>query len=312
MPVALPEGLPLRLAVVGQHDEPIGARSVASGRCYSGDLAIHLAQNGERVWTLDARVVRDFVVGQERGVDHGPPGQHVSHDRGDLEVELDHGGKCAHEGVLARTVDARVDVAPAREGLRAALARDVGDHGEKRLRHRVGPGEVGRVVPADRAAPSQHRAHRQHRVRGIAERVFARLAPSPCSRPLPSERRRSSSSASRGWLVTMGRPRSFSHQRKAGMSWLLPCRSPAWRRPSGTTSRSPILRGGGCPPAPSRPAPARCRPRIARRSTSWARPSISRKTMPGTSLSLRSPRRRSWRRTTLRYHDSSSSMARRA
>ena len=26
-------------------------------------------------------------------------------------------------------------------------------------------------------------------------------------------------------------PRSFSHQRKAGMSWLLPWRSPAWQAP---------------------------------------------------------------------------------
>ena len=37
------------------------------------------------------------------------------------------------------------------------------------------------------------------------ERMLARLAPSACSSPRPSEWRRSSSSASRGWLVTIAR-----------------------------------------------------------------------------------------------------------
>src|SRR5512146_3127887 len=45
----------------------------------------------------------------------------------------------------------------------------------------------------------------------------------------------------------------------------------------------------------------------ARRSTSWASPSISRKRMPGTSLSVASLRRRACRRTTLRCQVSSSS-----
>jgi hypothetical protein len=63
------------------------------------------------------------------------------------------------------------------------------------------------------------------------ERMFARLAPSSCSSPRPFECRRSSSAASVGWFVTIGRPCSFSHQRNAGQSSLLPCSSPAWRAP---------------------------------------------------------------------------------
>src|SRR5215207_1376584 len=63
------------------------------------------------------------------------------------------------------------------------------------------------------------------------ERMFARLAPSENSSPRPSECRRSSSIASFGWFVTIGAPRSFSHQRNAGMSSLSPCSNPAWQAP---------------------------------------------------------------------------------
>ena len=48
--------------------------------------------------------------------------------------------------------------------------------------------------------------------------ALPRLAPPACSRPAPFEWRDSISCASRGWFVTSARPRSFSHQRNAGMS----------------------------------------------------------------------------------------------
>ena len=63
------------------------------------------------------------------------------------------------------------------------------------------------------------------------ERMLARLAPSAYSSPRPSDWRFSSAAASRGWFVTIAAPRSFSHQRNAGMSTLLPCSSPAWQAP---------------------------------------------------------------------------------
>ena len=63
------------------------------------------------------------------------------------------------------------------------------------------------------------------------ENMFPLLAPSTASKPPPSERRRSSSAASLPWLETIVRPVSFSYQRKAGMSWLLPSSRPAWLAP---------------------------------------------------------------------------------
>jgi hypothetical protein len=141
------------------------------------------------------------------------------------------------------------------------------------------------------------------------DRMFARLAPSAYSSPWPSEWRRSSSCASRGWLVTIARPVSFSHQRNAGMSSLLPCRSPAWQAPV-CDDQSVSQRSRRCVPSRSQRAMTGALPsRSARRRTSCARPSISRKTIPGTSLTI-APARRAWRRTTLRCHVSSSSMAR--
>ena len=140
------------------------------------------------------------------------------------------------------------------------------------------------------------------------ERMFARLAPSSCSSPRPSEWRRSSSCASRGWLVTIARPRSFSHQRKAGMSSLSPCSSPAWHAPV-CDDQSVSQRSRRWVPSRSQRAMTGALPsRSARRRTSWARPSISRKTTPGTSEAI-APARRAWRRTTLRCHVSSSSIA---
>ena len=45
---------------------------------------------------------------------------------------------------------------------------DVGEREDEGPGHRVGPGEVGGVVLADRPAAAQRRAHRQHRVRRVA------------------------------------------------------------------------------------------------------------------------------------------------
>src|SRR5215217_2662234 len=108
----------------------------------------------------------------------------------------------------------------------------------------------------------------------------------------------------------MAVPRSFSHQRNAGMSSLLPCRRPAWQAPV-CDDQSVSQRTQRWLPSRSQRASVGALPsRMARRRTSCARPSISRKITPGTSVSVRSPRRRACLRTMLRYHDSSSSMAR--
>ena len=101
------------------------------------------------------------------------------------------------------------------------------------------------------------------------ERMLARLAPSACSSPRPSEWRRSSSSASRGWLVTIAAPRSFSHQRKAGMSSLEPCRRPAWQAPvcedQSVSQRSQPVRAAAQPGGEGRGAAVAAAPAAGRR-----------------------------------------------
>ncbi len=100
------------------------------------------------------------------------------------------------------------------------------------------------------------------------ERMFARLAPLENSSPRPLEWRRSSSSASRGWLVTIALPCSFSHQRNAGMSSLSPCSSPAWHAPV-CDDQSVSQRASACVPSRSQRDSTGALPsRIARASTS--------------------------------------------
>ena len=62
-------------------------------------------QHRERVGLLDARVVGDLVVADERGVDDGDPLDDVAHQGGDVEVAHDHGDRAAHQRVEAAAVD---------------------------------------------------------------------------------------------------------------------------------------------------------------------------------------------------------------
>ena len=132
------------------------------------DLAIEVAQHGERVVPLDAGVVGDLVVGEEGRVDRRAAGEHVADDRGDLQVALDDGPPGADERVGAAAGDPRPDVVANLAAGGAALADDLGEDEDERAGDRVGTGEVRRVVAADRPAAAQRRAHRQHRVRRVA------------------------------------------------------------------------------------------------------------------------------------------------
>ena len=101
-------------------------------------------------------------------------------------------------------------------------------------------------------------------------------------------------------------PRSFSTQRKAGMSSFEPSRIPAWLAPV-CEERSVSHSTKRCDPSASQRAIVGALPsRIARWSTGFARPSISRYTMPGTSVSMRSPERRAIRWITRIMYASSS------
>ena len=116
------------------------------------------------------------------------------------------------------------------------------------------------------------------------ETRFALLAPSAYRRPLPFECRFSISLAFFGLFETNASCRSFSHQRKPGMSQFEPCRIPDCIAPvcdDQSHSHSIIE----WEPLRSQPAIVGALPsRIARTSTSCARPSISRNSTPGTSL----------------------------
>ena len=105
---------------------------------------------------------------------------------------------------------------------------------QQRAGDAVGAGEVGEVVLAERGRAGRGRARCSSSAGCAARRrrgCWRGWRRPSCSRPRPSEWRRSISAASCGWLVTIARPRSFSHQRNAGMSSLLPCSSPAWQAP---------------------------------------------------------------------------------
>ena len=175
----------------------------------------------------------------------------------------------------------------------------------------VGAGEVRGVV-----APERSRARAPARCSSSASSAARR--PRGCSRgwrrPRAAARGRRSGgarapAASRGWLVTIARPRSFSHQRKAGMSSLSAVQQPrlaraGLRRPVGL----PALEAVGALAQPARHDAARCR-RAARAAAPRGRGRRSRgRPRPGTSDAI-APARRAWRRTTLRCHVSSSSMA---
>ena len=116
------------------------------------------------------------------------------------------------------------------------------------------------------------------------ETRFARLAPSAYSSPLPFVWRCSISAAFFGLFETKAACRSFSHQRKPGMSQFEPCRIPDCIAPvcdDQSHSHSTIL---WVPLRSQRAIVGALPSRIARTSTSWASPSISRKSTPGTSL----------------------------
>ena len=140
------------------------------------------------------------------------------------------------------------------------------------------------------------------------ENRFPRLAPLSTSRPLPAESSPSSLETSLGSLEETICLRARSHQRKAGMFELFPSKMPAWlaevcEEVSVSQSASTWL------PDSSQWARVGMAPsRIARSRTGLARPSNSRNSTPGTSVSIGFPRRLMRRRTALRYQELSSSM----
>ena len=123
------------------------------------------------------------------------------------------------------------------------------------------------------------------------EKRLEMLTPSSASSPVPSEIRDSMSAASGGWLETTSRPRSFSYQRKAGMSSLRPCRMPAWL--TGVVDGSEARHSCQvCEPSRTQRASVGKLPLLTPHSSTGAgSPSSCTMTTPGSSVSSpRSPR----------------------
>lgn len=153
-----------------------------------------------------------------------------------------------------------------------------------------------------------------------------RLAPSGASspaRPVRATARRSSSAAQEGRLQTMTCPVSFSYQRNAGTSSLLPWRMASWLAPvwllqsvvHGTRRWLPSSHSATVSIAGRRRRPLRVPGRTASRSTSCPTPSSWTKTKPGSrvpsarSVSFPAPLRRPARRARRRPYAASSRMA---
>ena len=105
--VALLEGRALRLPVVGEHDDLVGARRVAARAVDAPELLVELAQRLEGVRALEPRVVRDLVVAREGRVDGRAAAHHVREDAVDDQVADDHAHRAAHERVDAAAVTSR-------------------------------------------------------------------------------------------------------------------------------------------------------------------------------------------------------------
>ena len=132
------------------------------------------------------------------------------------------------------------------------------------------------------------------------ESRLPRLAPPSMSNPMPVACRRSISAQSGGAEQVINVAVSFSTQRKAEMSSFEPSRIPAWLAPV-CEERSVSHSLNRYESSASQRAMVGAFPsRIARRRTGSASPSISRKTIPGTSVCSIDPWRRATRRATLR------------
>ena len=197
------------------------------------------AQHRERVGSLDARMVCDLVVGEERRVDDRPAGEHVADDRRDLKVALDDHRLRAHYRVARAAADPRMHVVAsllARCGARARGRRSPARTcGRRRTAARSRRSSRARSAAGGSAPCSSSATSKPHRRTGCSRGSRRRRA-ADRARPNAAVR---SAPASRGWFVTIALPLSFSHHRNAGMSTLDRAGCPPDTRRSATTSRSP-------------------------------------------------------------------------
>ena len=130
-----------------------GARRVAPPpRAMRADLAVDAAQHRERVGALEARVVGDLVVGQERRVDDRAARRTTSPITASTwRSRWTTVAQARTSAYLQPRWIARLHVAPALDRRRAQLAGDVDDRQQQRARRVERAGEVREVVVAERS-----------------------------------------------------------------------------------------------------------------------------------------------------------------
>ena len=261
-----------------------GPRRVPPRPLDAAELLVELAQRLHRVGPLEPRVVRDLVVARERRIDRGAAAHHVGEHAEHDQVADDHAHRRPQQRIDPAAVAARAHVAAGRPDRRRPLEQHLPPEQDQRPRD-VEP--VGEERPVARIRPllGLHAADREDHLVGLAgEQVAAARAAvrragrrrsrgaarSRRSRPAPSR-----SSASRSPSPPTGTP-GCPRSTRAG------CRPGS--RPSARTGRAPTRRGGSRPPRSTAPSFGALPSRIAWRSTGSARPSISRKRIPGTSV----------------------------
>ncbi len=103
--VALAEGPALALAMIGEHDQVVGAGSLLDGSLQPLQPGVVLLQHGERIGLLDARVVCDLVIADEGRVGDRDPFDDVPEQGREVEVAHDDGDRAAQERVDAAAID---------------------------------------------------------------------------------------------------------------------------------------------------------------------------------------------------------------
>ena len=100
--VALLEGRPLRLPVVGEDDDLVRPGRVAACSLDLPEVVVELAERLERVRPLETRVVRHLVVARECRVDRRPSAHHVGEDARDDQVSHEDTERPSHQAGRCR------------------------------------------------------------------------------------------------------------------------------------------------------------------------------------------------------------------
>ena len=170
--VALLERRALRLPVVREHDDLVGARRVAQRALDAAELLVELAQRLQRVRPLEPRVVRDLVVARERGVDGRAAAHHVREHAVHDQVADDHAHRAAQERVDAAAVASRAHVAADRAERSRPFEDDLPPEQDERSRD-VEPVGEERAIARVRALLGVHPADGEDDFLGLAREQVA-------------------------------------------------------------------------------------------------------------------------------------------